>query len=468
MPVRHIPSGTPVNESERRAIEQLKSKLQSHADNWVMLSNLYLHSHAARLSDEIDLVLIGSRGVIVVEIKHWDLAYIKANAIKAEAEAERINDKAKRIAGKLRQGGRDSGFVSARMLLTGGGTGISGGQRLLIRGVPVFGLSEWKELAETTGSVSFTQQQIEEAARHIEPNSKPALTGQLRQFGGLINLEKISPLTESFHRIYRGQHPSRRDKVILHLFDLSASNEKQPKDLARREFDVIQQWQKSPFVPGLLDSFQEAEEYPGELFYFSLVDSDAPTLLKRSADRDWSYDDRIRYAQDALRALHKFHCPDDLQLPALVHRSINPETLRVRHNGKPLFTGFSLSRIADAQTISTPDAQQAEDEWSAPEVRLGGLPSADARSDVYSLCKSLSMLFNGDTNADREAKDLLGMGCEQDAKKRESPEELASALDSHTSPGPKASITELPAAEFWDEGTIVPFQSTRFKIVSRL
>ena len=468
MPVRHIPSGTPVNESERKAIEQLKSKLQSHADNWVMLSNLYHHFHAARLSDEIDLVLIGSRGVIVVEIKHWDLGYIKANAIKAETEAERINDKAKRIAGKLRQGGRDSGFVSARMLLTGGGTGVSGGQRQLIRGVPVFGLSEWKELIETAGLVVFTQQQIEEAARQIEPHSKPALTGHLRQFGGLINLERISPLTESFHRVYRGQHPSRRDKVVLHLFDLSASSEKQPKDLARREFDVIQQWQKSPFVPSLLDSFQEAEEYPGELFYFSLVDSDAPTLLKRSEDRDWSHDDRIRYAQDALRALHGFHCPDDLQLPALVHRRINPETLRVRHNGKPLFTGFGFSRIADAQTISTPDAQHAEDEWSAPEVRHGGLPSADARSDVYSLCKSLSILFAGDTNADREARDLLGMGCEEDAQKRESPVELASALESHTSPGAKASIAELPAAEFWDEGTIVPFQSTRYKIVSRL
>ena len=468
MPVRHIPSGTPVNESERKAIEQLKSKLQSHADNWVMLSNLYHHFHAARLSDEIDLVLIGSRGVIVVEIKHWDLGYIKANAIKADKEAERINDKAKRIAGKLRQGGRASGFVSARLLLTGGGTGVSGSQRLLIRGVPVFGLSEWKELTETAGLAIFTPQQIEEAARQIEPHSKPALIGQLRQFGGLINLEMISPSTESFHRVYRGQHPSRRDKVILHLFDLSASTEKQPKDLARREFDVIQRWQKSPFVPSLLDSFQEAEQYPGELFYFSLVDSDAPTLLKRSQDTEWSRDDRIRYAQGALRALHGFHSPDDLQLPALVHRNITPETLRVRHNGKPLFTAFSFSRIADAQTISRTGAQRAIDEWAAPEVRRGGLPAADARSDVYSLCKSLIISFVGDTSADRDARDLLGMGCEEDAQKRESPLELASALETHTSPGAKTAIQELPAAEFWDEGTTVPFQSTHYKIVSRL
>ena len=468
MPVRHIPCGTPVNESELKAIGLLNSKLQSHDDNWVMFSNLHHHSHAARLSDEIDLVLIGSRGVIVVEIKHWDLAYIKSNVIRAEAEAERINDKAKRVAGKLRQGGRDSGFVSARMLLTGGGVGVSGGQRQLIRGVPVFGLSEWKELIDISGGAVFTRQQSEEAARLIEPHSKPALTGQLRQFGGLINLERISPTTASFHRVYRGEHPSRRDKVVLHLFDLSASSEKQPKDLARREFDVIQQWQKSPFVPSLLDSFQEAEQYPGELFYFSLVDSDAPTLMKRSDDKEWSYDDRIRYAQDALRALHGFHYPEDSQLPALVHRNITPETLRVRHNGKPLFTGFSYSRIADAQTISSTDSQHALDEWAAPEVRRGGLPSADARSDVYSLCKSLSILFAGDTNPDCEARTLLGMGCEENAQKRESPLDLASELESHTLPGATASSPQLPAAEYWDEGTIVPFQSTRYKIVNRL
>ncbi len=165
MPVRHVPCGAPVNESERKAIELLKAKLQPQPDYWVMLSNLHHPSQTTRLSDEIDLVLIGARGAIIVEIKHWDIAYIKANPMRAEAEAERVNDKAKRIAGRLRQGGRDSGFVSARMLFTAGGVGVSGGQRQLIRGVPVFGLSEWSDLINVSGPVIFSQQQIEDAAR---------------------------------------------------------------------------------------------------------------------------------------------------------------------------------------------------------------------------------------------------------------------------------------------------------------
>jgi serine/threonine protein kinase len=468
VPVRHIPCGNPVNESERKAIELLRAKLQTHPDYWVMLSNLHHHSHATRLSDEIDLILIGPRGVIVVEIKHWDLAYIKSNRIKADVESERVNDKAKRVAGKLRQGGRESGFVSARILLTAGGSGTVGGQRQLIRGVALFGLSEWSDLVTVSGEVIFTPQQIEDAARQIEPQSKPALTGQLRQFGGLINLEKISAANEAFHRIYRGQHPSRRDKVILHLFDLSASNEKNPKDIARREFDVIQQWQKSPYVPSLLDSFQEAEQYPGELFYFSLIDSDAPTLMKRSKDNSWSRDDRIRFAQDALRALQGFHCPEDSEVPALVHRNITPETIRVRHNGKPLFTGFSFTRIANAQTISLIDAQQTLDEWVAPEVRRGGLPAADASSDIYSLCKVLSTLFLGGESADSDVRNLLLLGCEENAQNREKPLELAKSLDNQTAPTAERVDIPLPAAEFWDEGTVVPFQNTRYEIVSRL
>ena len=96
------------------------------------------------------------------------------------------------------------------------------------------------------------------------------------------------------------------------------------------------------------------------------------------------------------------------------------------------------------------------------------VPSADARSDVYSLCRSLSILFAGDNNADREARDLLALGCEEDSQKREAPINLVSVLESHTSPSSKSGIPQLPAAQFWDDGTIVPFQSTRYRIVSRL
>jgi hypothetical protein len=82
MPVsgfRHIPCGVPVNASEALAIEKVKSKLQGIPGPWVLLSNISHSSHSTRLSDEIDQVIIGPTGVFVVEVKHWDAAWIKQN-----------------------------------------------------------------------------------------------------------------------------------------------------------------------------------------------------------------------------------------------------------------------------------------------------------------------------------------------------------------------------------------------------
>ena len=74
MSARHIPCGVSVNESERQAIERLKTKLP---DGWIVLSNLNHSSSAAYPSDEIDLIVIGPPGVTVIEVKHWDLDYVK-------------------------------------------------------------------------------------------------------------------------------------------------------------------------------------------------------------------------------------------------------------------------------------------------------------------------------------------------------------------------------------------------------
>lgn len=131
---RHIPRGAVVNESETLTIEKLKSELQGITCPWVLLSNLSHSSHAGRLSDEINQVVIGPPGVFVVEVKHWDSAWVKQNTQTVANEAERINDKEKRIAGKLKAA-FNPGFVAPRFLLTRGGTGIQGGQRITPRAV---------------------------------------------------------------------------------------------------------------------------------------------------------------------------------------------------------------------------------------------------------------------------------------------------------------------------------------------
>ena len=444
-----------------------KSKLQGIPGPWVLLSNISHSSHATRLSDEIDQVVIGPQGVFVVEVKHWDSTWLRQNPRVAEDEADRINDKAKRVAGRLKAS-FDPGFVVPRFLLTRGGKGVQAGQRISVRGVQVFGLGELPDLVNANSALQLAPEKVERAALLLEPAARAALTGDLRSFEGLINLERLPTPDAPFHRTYRGQHPTRRDKVILHLYDLSVTDEKDAENRARREYEVMQQWQKSPYLPSLLDSFQEAERFPGELYWFSLIDPAAPTLAHRAEDPDWSLDDRLRYAREALLALANFHQPDGQGLQRILHRHITPHTLRVRHNGCPLFTDFSLARVEQALTISVARMDFGDDDpFVAPEVHQGGLGAADAGSDVFALCASLMTLFPTEEHRARDAREFLEQGCALNPEGRESLAELALVLERNTAPlaEPKP---ELPAPEYWDEDTVVPFQRAHFKIISRL
>ena len=464
--VRFLPCGEFVNESERLAVERLRSKLQSTGACWILLSNLNHSPHPTARSDEIDVVAIGPTGVQVIEIKHWDAVYLKQQSFIAEQEAERINAKAKRIAGKLRQR-FDPGFVTARLLLTRSEVRFDVGKRPVLRGVAVFGLPEWRELLDVAGPTRLTPEQIEQAAKVLEPAVKVALSGELRAFAGLINLERIPEQGDAFHRLYRGQHPTRRDRVILHLYDLSASSEKQALEMARREFETLQRWQKSPYVPSLLDSFQEVDGYPGELYFFSLVDPAAPTLTQRGQDATWDLPARLAYAREALLGLNRFHQPDDPAQGYLLHRGITPTSLRVRHNGRPLFTDFRLSRLAEAQSISAaPVNFGAMTPFVAPELLTGGLAAATPQSDVYALCALLATLFAATDPQSQPAREILARGCRDLPGERLTLPELATALDELQGVAPP--VAELPAPEYWDEDTVVPFQNSRYKIINRL
>lgn len=458
---RHIPCGPCVNESERTAIEYLKVSLQKAPTGpWVLLSNLNHSVSAQRRSDEIDGVLIGPPGVVVIEVKHWDQTYPKD---VVEAEAVRLDTKAKRIRGKIPPG-IAPGFVEGRFLLTRGQLRLA--NHAPVRGIHFFGLPECEKLASIDAPARLSANEIERIAKALEPRVSAALNGDLRRFGSLINLERLTPKSEAFHRIYRGEHATRREKVILHLYDLSASDEKNAREIAQREFEVIQRWQKSPYMPGLLDSFQEAEGYPGEMFFFSLPDSIAPTLAQRLKDPSWSQEERLHYAIESAKALSGFH---QHQNDALCLRRISPKSLRVQRCGIPLFTDFSLTRIADCQTVSSHVQIDLGDlaPYAAPEIHHGGFAAADARSDVYALCASLRPVFSDED----DVQGVLEQGLVQNPEERPSALELAEMLEAllaEPTITKKKPIPSLPAPDYWDDNTVVPFKGSYYRILGRL
>ena len=67
--------GPTANESESKAFDYLKRRLQSVTGDgeFILLTNLSFSVTHRLQSDEVDIVVIGPPGVRVIEVKHWTL-----------------------------------------------------------------------------------------------------------------------------------------------------------------------------------------------------------------------------------------------------------------------------------------------------------------------------------------------------------------------------------------------------------
>ena len=116
--VVHIPCGPFANASEIRAYREVDNCLRQAGGSGTayILTNL-THPNPQGQADEIDMVVIGPGGAVVVEVKHWDAAALRRNA-NVDHSAELITAKAKRVAGRLRAIDRRMEFVPGSMLFT--------------------------------------------------------------------------------------------------------------------------------------------------------------------------------------------------------------------------------------------------------------------------------------------------------------------------------------------------------------
>src|SRR5713226_8016093 len=118
MRVTLFPCGPAANESELKAFEHLKSRLQSIPgdDGWILLANLAFSVTHQLQSDEIDIVVIGPPGVKGVEVKHWTTQWEESNADLVSQEADRVTNKASKIETTLRKIIRDLPRVDGTIL----------------------------------------------------------------------------------------------------------------------------------------------------------------------------------------------------------------------------------------------------------------------------------------------------------------------------------------------------------------
>ena len=463
-----IPCGPAVNESERRAIERLKAGLIGHGgdDVWVLLTNLTLSTTHRLQSDEIDIVAIGPPGVRVIEVKHWSAAWVRKNGDRVAQEADRVTNKAKKVGTMLRAKMEHLPHVAGVFLVTEDATKV---QRLpeVVRGVRFHTFKTWRGAVGADASL-LTAQQIGAASRMLEPRSAVSLDGELRRLGGYARLELQTDPTERFHRIYRGTHATRQERVLLHLYDLSdlsAGDVSNAEQRARRGFAAINRLQQYDWAPRIVDSFQDAPGYPEEMKFFTVADPAAPSIADRAEDDSWNLEARVSFARDAVRAVRELHAATADDEPML-HRNLTPRTVLVRHDNSPILTGFEYARIPTEVTVASAGSNAEWDESVAPEVRSQGRGAADHRSDVYSLCSSLRALFAGGDDNSHAAIRILNGGTKQEPSARAELPELDRALSALL--GESVPPPPQPPARFWTEDQVVRFAGSDYRIVARL
>lgn len=470
MRITVIPCGEAVNESEASAIDRLKRELEKVGgdDEWVLLTNLAFSVTHQFQSDEIDIIAIGPPGVRVVEVKHWSVSWVDANNYLVEQEADKLTNKARKIGTTLRRVLTDLPRVDGSFLLTRQPSKVRKlVEQTAVRGVSFHSLNQWKQAIGFDGPRVLLPAQVQSLAKAMAPKSAARIDGSIRRLAGYVNLEQQTAKDERFHRVYRGSHPTRRDHVILHLYDLSADDDSKAEARARREADALQRLQLYPWAPRILDSFQDATGYAGEMFFFTVVDPAAPTLEDRAGDDDWSSAARLKFSRDAVKALAELHSAGGND-EALVHRRLTPQTILVRYDSTPIFTGFDRTRIPSDISVasSSPPADDSEP-THAPEVQEQGLSGADQRSDVFSLCSCLSALFAGRTDSlSAGAVEILKAGQTPEPERRSNLEDLERSLSELL--GDSVPAPAAPPARFWTEDQDVRFHGRDYRILTRL
>ena len=301
----------------------------------------------------------------------------------------------------------------------------------------------------------------------------PRRDGKSRWLGNLILLELLETVQQG-HEIHRGVHASSRDRVVVHLFDATATPDEAPA-LARQTFRIVQMYQRLPWIPRLLDVLQPVPEETKARWFFSMVLPQAPTLAVRQQDPTWTTPDRVRFAQRTIAALRQIHHPEDNALPPIRHLLMTPQTLHVNHDGEPVFAGFMLSSVAEEKTMVSALAVDPHDISETQEVQRSPGQGSDESVDIRALCTTLLPAFSTQDPMASQVADILQRACAASSPSRPGLEELANQL-STCLPDPQSKIPYddlqreqgLPMPDYWDEETIVSFQQARYRIINRL
>jgi serine/threonine protein kinase len=465
----HIPCGPFANASELKAFNAIDQELRrTEGQNTAFVLTNLTHPNPRGQADEIDIVIIGPGGAVVVEVKHWDATALRQRDLSDPA-AELIVAKSKRIAGKLRSVDPRLGFIPPAFLFTRetGSLKRNGQLPRHEMGVLTYGLKDVPDLV--AGLTAPGSADGNKLANALAIRYNLADAAKLRRLGRFDELRLLTDEQDRFQRIFTARDPWNGDRVLLHTYDLSAAPSGEAPALterrARREFDVIQRFQKSPYLPSLVDTWQAVPNYAGEMYFFSVSDSAAIPISVLKENEEWTLSQRRDFAERALMALAEFTDSSD---GILLHRSLDAESIRVRADNKPLFAGWRWARLTPAQTLSDGQTADTFGAFAAPEIQSNGLAAATPSSDLFSLCGVLLELFSTDESAD--VREILLLGYDPVPSRRPRVREIVDLLQDRV-PEPVELQPAQPEAISpirWDEGYLFKWKDSDYRVVSVL
>ena len=137
------------NESEKTALDKVSQQIQQLDGEglFIILTNLQFSLAAHRVPDDLDMVVIGPSGLHIVEVKHWDVSFLRQRTADVEYLATKLNEKVRRLATRVRKDFSNLEFITGKFFLTKAST-VPEPLRTVV-GLKLYGLDEWRPMLET-------------------------------------------------------------------------------------------------------------------------------------------------------------------------------------------------------------------------------------------------------------------------------------------------------------------------------
>lgn len=353
----------------------------------VILTNYHLPDESGTL--EIDLVVINSQGVFLLEVKHWwgkieaDQIHWLQGGIRHPSPLTSTDIKAKRVHSSLAAARSDLDRVSVVGFVV-----LSKGDTLLTIGDPrknrVFPLNQRLIQALVSRDYLFSPSALP-LDRSRLPAVKDALVRQHvdpqhRLVGSYRIVAELTP--GQAYEAFEAQHvtiKSRRARIKRYHIPAIQSM-RHLEDTVRQfkqDMEALSQVEGHPNIVRAYDFLKDPDT--DDTYYLVLELVDGRLLREIIEQEELTLAQGLRYlipVTDALAYCHQ---------RGIIHRNLTPHSIYVTDDGKVKLGDFDFARVpAISQTISKTGQPLVVNKYIAPE-QLDDPRQVDTRADLYSL-----------------------------------------------------------------------------------